>query len=80
MWAPKCPDDDLIVVSLQDKSPDAPGKIQLFLSTKPEVALREWVITDAQGLETRVEVSELDKSGGLDPRLFIRENPGLKKM
>ena len=72
--------DDLIVVSLQDKSPDAPGKIQLFLSTKPEVALREWVITDAQGLETRVEVSELDKSGGIDPRLFIRENPAFKKM
>jgi outer membrane lipoprotein-sorting protein len=72
--------DDLIVVSLQDKSPDAPGKIQLFMSTKPEIALREWVITDAQGLETRVELSELDKSGAIDPKLFVRENPGLKKM
>jgi len=73
--------DDLIVVALQDKSPDAPGKIQLFLSTKPEVTLREWVITDAQGLETRVEVSDLDRSGaGVDPRLFIRDNPALKKL
>jgi outer membrane lipoprotein-sorting protein len=72
--------DDLIMVALQDKSPDAPGKIQLFLSTKPEVALREWVITDAQGLETRVEVSDLDRSGGLDPRLFVRESPALNKM
>jgi outer membrane lipoprotein-sorting protein len=72
--------DDLIMVALQDKSPDAPGKIQLFLSTKPEVALREWVITDAQGLETRVEVSELDRSGGFDPRLFVRDAPSLNKM
>ncbi|HXF55462.1 MAG TPA: outer-membrane lipoprotein carrier protein LolA [Hyphomicrobiaceae bacterium] len=73
--------DDLIVVALQDKSPDAPGKIQLFLSTKPEVTLREWVITDAQGLETRVEVSDLDRSGvGVDPRLFVRDNPALKKL
>jgi outer membrane lipoprotein-sorting protein len=73
--------DDLIVVAVQDKSPDAPGKIQLFLSTKPEVALREWVITDAQGLETRVEVSDLDRSGvGIEPRLFVRENPALKKL
>jgi outer membrane lipoprotein-sorting protein len=73
--------DDLIVVALQDKSPDAPGKIQLFLSTKPEVALREWVITDAQGLETRVEVSDLDRSGiGIEPGLFVRENAALKKL
>jgi outer membrane lipoprotein-sorting protein len=73
--------DDLIVVALQDKSPDAPGKVQLFLSTKPEVALREWVITDAQGLETRVEVSDLDRSGvGVEPRLFVRDNPALKKL
>ncbi len=27
--------DDLIVLALRDKSPDAPGKIKLFLSTKP---------------------------------------------
>jgi outer membrane lipoprotein-sorting protein len=72
--------EDLIVVSLQDKSPDAPGKIQLFLATKPEVALKEWVITDAQGLETRVEISELDRTGEIDSNLFKRANPALKKM
>jgi outer membrane lipoprotein-sorting protein len=72
--------EDLIVVSLQDKSPDAPGKIQLFLATKPEVALKEWVITDAQGLETRVEISDLDRTGEIDSNLFRRANPALKKM
>jgi hypothetical protein len=45
------------------------------------VALREWVITDAQGLETRVEVSDLDRSGiGIEPGLFVRENAALKKL
>ena len=48
--------EDLIVLTVQDKSPDAPGRIKLFLATKPGVEIKEWVTTDAQGLETRVEV------------------------
>lgn len=62
--------DDLIVVALQDKSPDAPGRIKLFFSTKPELELKEWVTTDAQGLDTRVEVSDLNKTEQLDVGLF----------
>ena len=62
--------DDLIVLALRDKSPDAPGKIKLFLSTKPQVELKEWVTTDAQGLDTRVELSSLTKSETLDAKLF----------
>ena len=49
--------DDLIVVAAEDKSPDTPGQIKLFLSTKPTLELKEWVTTDAQGLDTRVELS-----------------------
>ncbi|MFX8731613.1 outer-membrane lipoprotein carrier protein LolA, partial [Acinetobacter baumannii] len=30
-------DADLIVLALQDKSPDAPGRIKLFFATKPEL-------------------------------------------
>jgi outer membrane lipoprotein-sorting protein len=62
--------DDLIVLALSDKSPDAPGKIKLFLSTKPQVELKEWVTTDAQGLDTRVELSSLTKAETLDAKLF----------
>ena len=62
--------DDLIVLALRDKSPDAPGKIKLFLSTKPQVELKEWVTTDAQGLDTRVELSALSKAEALDVKLF----------
>ncbi len=61
---------DVIVVSLQDKSPDTPGKIRLYMVTKPALELKEWVTTDAQGLETRVEVSNLVKTDDLDTKLF----------
>jgi outer membrane lipoprotein-sorting protein len=62
--------DDLIVLGLQDKSPDTPGKIRIFLSTKPGLELKEWVTSDAQGLDTRVEVSETVKTDDIDANLF----------
>ncbi|HEX2842465.1 outer membrane lipoprotein carrier protein LolA [Hyphomicrobium sp.] len=62
--------DDQLVLALSDKSPDAPGKIKLLLGTKPEIELKEWVTTDAQGLDTRVEVSQLSKGEPLDAKLF----------
>jgi outer membrane lipoprotein-sorting protein len=71
--------DDLIVVALQDKSPDAPGKIKLFFTTKPELELKEWVTTDAQGLDTRIEVSELNKADQIDAGLFKIQPLGAPK-
>jgi outer membrane lipoprotein-sorting protein len=72
--------EDLIVVTLQDKSPDTPGRIKLFLATKPQVELKEWVTTDAQGADTRVEVSELAMGEKLDDALFKIEAVGLNKI
>jgi outer membrane lipoprotein-sorting protein len=65
--------DDLIVISLKDKSPDAPGAIKLFLAKKPTLELKEWVTSDAQGGTTRVEVSELNKTDAIDDKLFVKE-------
>jgi outer membrane lipoprotein-sorting protein len=62
--------DDMITLGLEDKDPDSPGQIRLFLSTKPELELKKWVTRDAQGLTTRVEVSDLSKSVELDANLF----------
>ncbi len=62
--------DDQLVLALTDKSPDAPGKIKLLLTTKPEVELKEWVTTDAQGLDTKVELSQVTKGETLDAKLF----------
>lgn len=63
--------EDLIVLALQDRSPDAPGRVQLVFVKKPGLDLKEWVVRDAQGLETKVEVGELNKTDALDPKLFI---------
>jgi outer membrane lipoprotein-sorting protein len=70
---------DLIVLALQDKSPDAPGRIKLFISTQPELEIKEWVTTDAQGVDTRVEVSQLVKGEDLDGKLFKIEPVSLNK-
>ncbi|KWT66293.1 LolA family protein [Hyphomicrobium sulfonivorans] len=62
--------DDLLVVGLVDKNPNTPGQIKLFMSTKPALELKEWVTKDAQGLDTRVQVSNLAKSVELDSAMF----------
>lgn len=71
--------DDVVIVALQDKNPDTVGRIKLFLAKKPNLELREWVTTDAQGLDTRVELQDLAKTEDLDPGLFKPMPIGLKK-
>jgi outer membrane lipoprotein-sorting protein len=72
--------EDLIIVTLQDKSPDAPGRITLFLTKQPALDLKEWVTIDAQGLETRIELANLVKTEDIDAALFKRESLALKKL
>jgi len=72
--------DDLAVITLQDKSTDVAGRIKLFLSKGPELELKEWVTTDAQGLDTRVEVSGLVKSEEIDVALFKITSPSLRNL
>jgi outer membrane lipoprotein-sorting protein len=62
--------EDLLVVTLEDKGANATGRIKLYLATKPMLELKEWVTRDPQGLDTRVEVSDLAKSVELDGDLF----------
>ena len=61
---------DRIVLELQDKNPDAHGRIKLFLLNKPAVELKEWITTDAQGLETKIELTELSRTEDLDAAMF----------
>ena len=61
---------DLIVLTLEDKDPNSPGRIKLFLATKPAMELKEWVTTDAQGLDTQIQLSQLVKTDDLDGNLF----------
>ncbi|OJU33064.1 MAG: hypothetical protein BGN89_16190 [Alphaproteobacteria bacterium 64-6] len=71
--------EDLIILALQDKSPDAPGQIRLFMTKTPGLELREWVTTDSQGADTRVEVANLDRPEDLDVELFRVISPALRK-
>lgn len=63
--------EDLIVLALQDRSPDAPGRVQLVFVKKPTLDLKEWLVRDPQGLDTKVEVADLNKTDAVDPQLFI---------
>ena len=46
-------------VSLEDKSNDAAGSIRLIFASGSDLQLKEWLITDAQGLTTRVTVNDV---------------------
>ena len=66
--------DDVIVLALQDRNPDNPGRIKLFLARKPNLELKEWITTDSQGLDTRIELTEVGKAEALDSSLFKATN------
>ncbi len=60
---------DTFVVTVEDKKIDSPGRIRLFFN-RADMALKEWIVTDPQGLNTRVEVSSLEENAKIDPDLF----------
>ncbi len=51
-------DETAVVVVIRDKSGNSPGHLQLFFK-RPELELYEWVITDAQGLDTRIQLADM---------------------
>jgi outer membrane lipoprotein-sorting protein len=60
---------DAMIITLEDKKSDRNGQIRLFF-TWPEIQLKEWLITDAQGLTTRIELGDLELNKPADPKLF----------
>ncbi len=62
--------DDLIILTLTDKSDEANGRIKLFFSINPELQLKEWIITDPQGLDTRIQIANLVLGEKTDPGFF----------
>lgn len=61
--------DKIVVVTLQDREGKTGGQIRLFMDW-PNVQLREWIITDAQGLNTRIELADLQADKSIDPKMF----------
>jgi len=59
-----------IAITLEDKDANVPGQLKLLLTTKPGLELKEWTTKDAEGIETRIEVSDLAKGVELDAEIF----------
>jgi len=57
-------------VTARDGSGEMDGAITLVLDAQT-LALREWIIADAFGGQTRVALSNLQYNGRVDPKLFI---------
>lgn len=68
--------DEVLLLALRDKSPDTPGRIRVVLSKGEPLQLKEWITTDAQGLDTRVEVVEATRDVEIDPKKFVIKSPG----
>jgi outer membrane lipoprotein-sorting protein len=60
---------DTVVVTVEDKKGDAAGKISLFFN-KADMSLRQWIITDAQGLDTRIQINDLEQNKRVSAELF----------
>lgn len=67
--------DGGLAISLEDEKGDAAGRIKLFLKSSPQLELSEWLITDAQGLTTRVTVSDIAPRGSFPPDWFEAKDP-----
>jgi outer membrane lipoprotein-sorting protein len=52
-------DQGTLAISLEDKTGDAAGSIKLVFDTGPELQLKQWLITDAQGLTTTVTINDI---------------------
>ncbi len=67
---------DTVILTVEDKSEDAGGQIRLFFS-KPDLLLKEWLITDAQGLTTKIELQNLELNKTVSADLFKFSDIGL---
>ncbi len=61
--------EEVAIISLSDKTDENSGQLKLFF-TIPELKLTQWVITDPNGLDTRIEISELNFEKNLEDKYF----------
>ncbi|WP_424811439.1 LolA family protein [Roseococcus sp. YIM B11640] len=64
----------LVSVTVHRTGRAAEGQIQLILDDQP-MALRQWVVVDAQGRSTRVTLTQVEVGGRFDPMLFAFNDP-----
>ena len=57
-------------ITLADKNDNAPGNITLVFDA-PDLQLRQWIVTDAQGLQTTVALRNIQSGIRADNALFV---------
>jgi outer membrane lipoprotein-sorting protein len=72
-------DGDRYYVTLMDKAPDARGRLKMIFLKQPALELKEWITTDTQNQDTRVELTEFVRAEKLEDALFVPESVSLKK-
>jgi outer membrane lipoprotein-sorting protein len=73
--------EDRIYVSMQDKEPGAVGRLKLLFSKSPNLEFKEWVSTDSQGIDTKVELTVFARAEEpLDAKLFVPPPVALQKL
>lgn len=72
--------DDRYYVALMDKTPDPRGRLKMFFLKQPAVELKEWITTDSQNQDTRVELTEFVRADNLDASLFVPTAVALQKL
>jgi outer membrane lipoprotein-sorting protein len=62
--------DNTIVVAFEDKSRETSSRIKLFLTAGPSLQIKAWIAKDAQGLDTRVDLTEIVRIDEPEAKLF----------
>ena len=70
---------DGFAITARDGRKQAEGQITLTFSNAP-LSLIGWTVTDAQGASTRVRLTELVRTRGLAPSLFVLKDPRPKNV
>jgi outer membrane lipoprotein-sorting protein len=69
----------VVRIGLVRKGSEDEGRLALVFQDPP-LELRQWVVTDAQGIETRVSLLDPEKGVNLDEKLFEYNEQGLDRM
>jgi outer membrane lipoprotein-sorting protein len=61
--------EDVASLTLEDRTEGAQGRLQLFFAL-PGIELKEWVVTDPQGLDTRIQLADVVFGKEVDRAFF----------
>jgi len=67
-------DESRVTLTLHDKGSSKNGQITLVFQAE-DMALKEWVVVDGQGYQTRISVSDLVTGVKQNPKMFFIKKP-----